>query len=122
MGDDQMSEVRYPQIPSDPEEPLDLSDERHVRQRSRNVKARENTQAQVLRNLMASIDGREWMYELLALCHVYQTSFSADALWMAKAEGERTIGLQLIGQIQVSCPEAYLQMMKEAAERADVRA
>jgi hypothetical protein len=39
---------------------------------------------------------------------------------MAKAEGERTIGLQLVGQIQVTCPEQYLQMMKEAKDRADV--
>jgi hypothetical protein len=107
--------------PRDLEEPVDLSDERHVRQRARSAKAHESTRAQVLRNLMASIDGREWMFELLELCHVYQTSFSPNALWMAKAEGERTVGLMLIGQIQVSCPEQYLQMMKEAKDRADVR-
>jgi hypothetical protein len=104
----------------DPDEPLDLGDERDVRQLARTAKGRDAVRATVLRNIMASIDGREWMYELLALCHVYQTSFSPDALWMAKAEGERTIGLQLVGQIQVTCPEQYLQMMKEAKDRADV--
>ena len=119
-----MSEAREPlEEGSEPldGETVDLGDERYVKQRKRSAKARENIQATVLRNLMASIDGREWMYELLALCHVYQTSFSADALWMAKAEGERAVGLWLIGQIQISGPESYLQRMKEAKDRSDVR-
>jgi hypothetical protein len=99
---------------------VDLGDEKYVKGRVHSAKQRDAIRSRVLRNVMASIDGREWMYELLTLCHVYQTSFSPDALWMAKAEGERTIGLQLIGQIQIHCPEQYLQMMKEAKDRADV--
>lgn len=110
-----MSEAR------DDDVPLDLGDPRHVKERARNAKARENIRATVLRNVMASIDGREWIFELLQLCHVYETSWSPDPLRMAANEGERNVGLQLIGQIQVCCPEAYLQMMKEAKDRADVR-
>jgi hypothetical protein len=107
--------------PRDLDEPVDLGDERHVRQRARSAKAHESTRAQVLRNLMASLDGREWMFELLELCHIYETSFASDALVMAAREGERNVGLKVVWQIQTACPEQYLQMMKEAKDRADVR-
>ena len=117
-----MSEAHEPSV-SEPVdgETIDLGDERYVKQRKRSARAHENTRAQVLRNLMASIDGREWMFELLELCHVYKTSFAYEPVAMAFMEGERQVGLHLIGQVQIACPESYLQMMKEAKDRADVR-
>jgi hypothetical protein len=60
------------------------------------------------------------MFELFERCHIYETSFGFDALGMAFREGERNVGLKLVGEIQVHCPEQYLQMMKEAKDRADV--
>jgi hypothetical protein len=109
-----MSEEREPEVP-------DLGDEKYVRQRTRTAKTRDNIKATVLRNIMASVDGREWMFELLTQGHVYDTSFSPEPLWMAFWEGQRSLCLHLVAQIQTACPEQYLTMMKEAKDRTDVR-
>jgi hypothetical protein len=62
---------------------------------------------------MGSQAGRGWMFELLAGCHVYETSFSTNALSMAYHEGERNVGLKLVAALAVACPERYLEMMRE---------
>jgi hypothetical protein len=68
------------------------------------------------------------MLDLLEQCHVFQTSFSTNALSMAAAEGERNIGLILLGEIMAACPAEYVRMMEErnarssAADLADYRA
>jgi hypothetical protein len=103
------------------DEQYDAGDERQVKQKARSAKARENIRAQVLRNIMASIDGREWMFYLLEICNIHDSNFASDAMLMAFWEGKRHVGMQIMKQLQIVCPEQYLQMMKEVRDRADVR-
>lgn len=62
---------------------------------------------------MSEPEGRGYLYDFLAGTHVYATSFATNALMMAFAEGQRSIGLTLGTDMEEANPEAYLLMLKE---------
>ena len=97
-------------------EPIDLGNPENVKELARSARGREAIKTTVLRNIMGSQAGRGWMFELLTLCHVYETSFSTNALSMAYHEGERNIGLKLVAALAVACPERYIEMMREGGD------
>jgi hypothetical protein len=103
--DDQ--EVRDPEIP-------DAGDRTEVKEKGRASKRRDEAGYRVLRQIMGSNEGRAWMYALLEQCHLTKTSFSRNALDMAFEEGERNIGLRIMGDLMKACPERYIEMQKEA--------
>ena len=107
MSDDLEEEVH---------ETVNLGDEADVKELRRSSRAREALKQTVLRNIMGTKVGRGWMFELLAGCHVYETSFSANALTMAFQEGERNVGLKLVVALSAACPERYLEMMREGGD------
>jgi hypothetical protein len=71
----------------------------------------------MLREIMGSNEGRAWFYKILSLCHVYQTSFSPNALAMAFAEGERSVGLRLMADLVEAAPAKYLEMLAEQGDK-----
>jgi hypothetical protein len=66
---------------------------------------------------MSASDGRDWFYKQLSMCHVYQTSFSTNALSMAFAEGERSVGLRLMADLVQAAPDKYLEMLSERGDK-----
>jgi hypothetical protein len=94
--------------------PYDAGDPVAVKAKQKTARLREEANKKVLRQLMGSNEGRAWTYELLALCHVYQSAFSTNALSMACAEGERNIGLRILSELMQACPDRYIEMLKEA--------
>jgi hypothetical protein len=103
-----MSEAR------DPDVPVNLGDERDVRERNRDVKAGNTVTHGVLRSWMGTPTGRKYMFELLDFCQVGGSSFSTNALEMAHREGKRTVGNRILTEIYDACPERYTEMMQEA--------
>jgi hypothetical protein len=67
-----------------------------------------------LGNLMLDPVGRGYVYDLLASCHVFQSSFATNALAMAFNEGERNVGLLITNDLITASPDNYLLMLKEA--------
>lgn len=67
-------------------------------------------------SLMATAFGRRFMWDLLARCGVFTSSFRTSAE-MAFLEGKRVIGLQMLERIHALCPERYVEMLNEAKER-----
>lgn len=59
---------------------------------------------------------RAWMYDLLARCQMYQSSFSKSALEMAFNEGARNVSLQLTADLMRLCPDDYVKMLREQQE------
>ena len=47
---------------------------------------------------------------MVDICH--------DALQSAFAEGERNIGIQLINDIMIACPDQYIQAQRESNDRS----
>jgi hypothetical protein len=66
--------------------------------------------------LMSSVQGRRFVWRMLEKAGVFRSSFSLNGLQMAFSEGNRNLGLMLIGEIHEHCPERYHQMVKEQRE------
>ena len=70
-----------------------------------------------LRYMMANATGRAWMWRHLGECGVYRSSFNTDAGVMAFAEGRRSVGLNLLLEIQTLVPELVHKMQQENSQR-----
>lgn len=66
-----------------------------------------------LKMLMSNASGRRFMWKLLGDCRIFHSNFSTSALEMARREGRREIGLKLLEQVHLLCPERYEEMRKE---------
>ena len=67
------------------------------------------------RSLMATADGRRWVWWLLERCGVFRSSFTGDATTYFH-EGTRNVGLMVIADINALCPQHFATMMTEAKE------
>lgn len=68
-----------------------------------------------LRTVMGTPEGRRFMWGLLGECGLYRSSYHPSAL-IHFNEGQRSIGLSLLGRITADCPDQYLTMQSEAIE------
>lgn len=93
------------------------SDTKAIRLAKRQARLAEAERREVILHLMSSPGGRNYIYDFLTRCHVFATSFAENSLTMAFAEGERNVGLQVLGDIMAFAPDQYIQMMREANDR-----
>lgn len=101
------------------QEPYMAGDPEQVKGRKDKQKTRDLQKKAALRAIMSEPGGRMWMWDLLAACGVYHSSFSSDALFMAFNEGRRDIGNHLIAEINRldGGPELYRRMASEIEGR-----
>jgi hypothetical protein len=98
--------------------PPNAADRKSVRRLEKAAKFAESQRQQTITTLMSTSFGREWIWDILASCHCFVTTFSGDALTSAFAEGERNVGLRILADILVACPEQYIQAQREANDRS----
>ena len=67
--------------------------------------------------LMTQKRARRYVWRQLEQAGVFQTSFTSDALQMAFNEGQRNLGLRILGFIHEHAPESYLEMLTEQNDR-----
>ena len=84
--------------------------------RERLEKRRENRLRAGLKIVMSTPTGREFMWELVAKCGVYQSSFTGNSETFFR-EGRRDIGLYLTAMLMKDCVDEYALMQKEAVKR-----
>jgi hypothetical protein len=94
--------------------PLNASDRKSIRtaEKASNLRAIQDREA--IASIMSTIPGRAWMWRQLSAAHIFVNNFTANALQEAFNSGERNFGLRLLADIMLHCPDAYLQMTKEA--------
>lgn len=63
--------------------------------------------------VMSHKQSRRFVWRLLGRYGIYRTSFSSDALEMARLEGQRNCGLQLMADIHLHAPERYIELLTE---------
>jgi hypothetical protein len=93
------------------------AERKDVRRAEKDAKLAEQQRREVIVGLMSAIPGRRWVLETLESCHIFRTSYNRDPTTMAFMEGQRDIGLRLLNDIMASCPDDYIQMMRESNER-----
>lgn len=89
-----------------------------IRQAEKAAKLAEIRAREVTTELMSTPAGREWLWNNLAECHIFEQSFVPnDPLTSAFREGERAVGLRLLSVVMLHCPDQYVQAARESNER-----
>ncbi len=97
---------------------FDATDRKAINRRIKQAKQREAQRHNYTRHIMADRFGREWMWELLERCHIFQTPFiGGQADQTAFNLGEHNFGLKLLADIMTACPQDYQLMAQEATTR-----
>lgn len=107
-------------------DPLDLvAQERAATAKVEEERLQRERDANDLRFVMSSKQGRRFVYRLLSGMGLYRLSFNADNSQLtAFNEGARNQGIALLTEIMETCPDRYTEMLteqKEAKERNDNR-
>jgi hypothetical protein len=88
-----------------------------VRKAEKASRLADNLRGAFVRNVMDSIEGRRWVWDLLSRCHLFQTPMTDSDRWTAFACGEMNVGQQIVADIMTYCPDSYIRMQREANER-----
>ena len=94
-------------------EPYDASDPGHVQERRKRQALLDRRADAAFAELMASADGRLWVWRMLGACGVFHSSWEPHSGRMSFNEGRRDIGLQLLTDITRVCPDLFGQMQRE---------
>ena len=100
-------------------EPFNAADVQAVAERKRKADRSETKRLAALRTVMGTKEGRRYVWWLLDQCGVFRTSFTGNSTTFFN-EGQRNVGLILMGDVNAACPEQYLVMINEAKEDAHV--
>jgi len=100
------------------EDPLDDTDQSKGRSKRKTKAEQEQARRDVaLRQIMATREGRAWMYWILNFAGVFRLSFAGEATHAtAFNEGQRNVGQILFADVNRVTPAQYLTMMTEAQE------
>lgn len=99
----------------DPINPRSLSNEQ--RRREEEARRLRMQRAEDIKWLMGSDRGRRLMWALLEDAKTYQHTFNTNAMTMARDEGRRSFGLDLLAYVQMTCPEMFVVMLQESIKR-----
>lgn len=109
-GEQGSSEAGHPEL----ERPYDASDEQQVHQRKRDVGRRQRAHRDVLRTVMATTQGRAWLWDFLSDCDVFGNPFAAGAPDVTSFNlGQQNVGKRLMSEMLRADPKAYVQMQTE---------
>lgn len=92
-------------------------DRKDIRRAEKASRISEASRVEFVRAALSTAQGREWFYNLLAVCHIFADPFTGDALREAYSKGERNIGLWVYHDVVTHCPDYFVKMMQEAHEK-----
>jgi predicted restriction endonuclease len=78
-----------------------------------NVKRLEELDQRLITQIMSTPQGREWMWNLLALCKIGHTAMRQTDRETAFTLGEQNIGLQLQNKIFIHAPDMWIKTLEE---------
>lgn len=100
-------------------DPTDIrGEERNQAEVSRKAKLQIQQEAEDFKWIMSNKRGRRFAWRFLEKAGVFRTSFTGNSTTFFN-EGQRNLGLYVLGLIHEHAPEAYLLMLNEQREQAD---
>jgi hypothetical protein len=97
------------------------ADRKSIRRAEKEAALAERQRAEVTTNIMSTAAGRRWIWDRLAACGIFTTTFVASAPDVsAFNEGQRSMGLALLADIMASCPDQFIHAMREANVRSTI--
>lgn len=94
---------------------FNAADPEAVTRRRRRADRSESRRLAAFSAVMATPDGRRYLWWLLERCGVFKSSFTGDHATFFN-EGQRNVGLAVMADIHAACPELYAVMLHEAQE------
>lgn len=103
------------------EEPVvDTSDPDVVREQEKKAERRQERKEQVLKDILSTTQGREWIGDWLVFCDVMGSPFVRNSPeHTAFNIGMQEVGRMILKQIFDVAPDKYPKMLKEAKERLE---
>lgn len=95
-----------------PDKPFDAGDAESVGRKKADANARALRKREALRRLLSDPAGREWVWDLLADCYIFGTTYTGNAETYFR-EGKRNVGLQVLDEMHKAAPDSFANMMKE---------
>lgn len=92
-----------------------LADKQSVKEHEAKDRRRRERELDDVRHILASEEGRRFVWRYLGITGVFQTSFTGSSETFFK-EGQRNVGLKLIDDITQAEPESLIKMMKEKGD------
>lgn len=102
-----------------PRETFDAADPAATDNANREERRKAREDADVLRTIMHSKQGRAWLYRLLEGCHIYSSTFmpgQSDVTFFAL--GEENAGKKLMNAAIDASADLYMQMIKDQREES----
>ncbi len=97
------------------DDPTDIrSLERSHATRQEQGRLQAETEISDIKWLMKGPRGRRHIWRQLEQAGVFRSSFNTNAMTMAFQEGQRNLGLRLLGMVHEHCPELYPIMVEES--------
>lgn len=92
-------------------------DEVLVLEAKKRAKTAAKQEADDLKTVMSTVQGRRFVMALLDRTGLFRTSFTGNASTYFN-EGRRDVGLRLLADINEQCPELYLTAQQEHLQEA----
>lgn len=96
----------------------DVGDETQVKERQRQVLSKTERQVIELGNILNSYPMRKYIWDKIAACGVFDSSFTGEAETTFFREGKRAIGLLMLTEILTHYPKQFTLMQSEAIQRS----
>lgn len=91
----------------------DLNDPQQQAEREKVALIRQIAADKLLREQMSSPQGRNYFWDQLTACHIFEGTGPMEAERANFFLGERNVGLRLMIDIMRAAPESFVQMLKE---------
>jgi hypothetical protein len=93
----------------------DANDPKQIAKAKKQAEFNDALKLDVIRGIMASPAGRQWIYGILERCHIYGNPFTpGQSDSTAFNLGEANIGRIFLSDVQSAAPDLYLTMIQEA--------
>jgi hypothetical protein len=89
----------------------------HVQKSEHDEKIIRENELNDLRYVLNDVQGRRFLWKMLADCGIYESSFTGNNSETFFKEGSRKVGLKIMTDIMEASPESYLVMLKESKEK-----
>lgn len=92
-------------------------DEAGVNSKRSKAASRKQLYDSIVRQIMSTMPGRLWMWEILASCHMFENAAILEGDNAVQKTyflaGERNVGLKLLADVMRLCPREYVLAMSE---------
>jgi hypothetical protein len=99
----------------------DASNRKQIREAEKAARRADLDRTEFIRAAMSTVQGRTWFFNFLQDCHVENQPPTFEPNRDYFMFGERNVGLRIKADILTHCPDQYIQMIKEADARDQLR-